>query len=510
MHKFVDIDPLLMEADVPQVKGASIFKKATLYLGRLWVETCNDLRYDLKPTRSWRAAARNFAWLIFTIWAMGTILFCFFFPLGLMRAVSWKDSFYDWNYCAPDGSFSLEPTNPWKPAWTFQITLGFGSLSFTQAKAIDIVWDVVVGRFGQTVLAYFSWISFSAYVRVSMEHAPITYRTFWTYFMQSEASFRATVRMIRDFTSRRGLGSRIAMVFMISTMIFVMAFPTLASAMTGYTAKTEAVIKLVNISQYGVRNNTPSNWTQISDHGYANPDPIELQSPTLDITIYDGKVNNKSFIYTPSNTTYTLPYIEENSVCQPATVNFQQTYQWGFSVLQLEVTLVLLTIWTFGTWYMWLDAHLSLTNRGKFEIPHGIKAVLYLADSIRNDFNDLGEEPGLFTDEELRKHAAEHLRGGKVMIQVSESQVDLSLRWGSWHWLKTNKLWASAFLIAIASSWWFCGNFVVVSTMGLATAANWKRKTRTVVAWAAFIVGIPVSLLVMSPGVFMLAMNSYV
>jgi hypothetical protein len=64
--------------------------------------------------------------------------------------------------------------------------------------------------------------------------------------MQSEASFRATVRMIRDFTSRRGLKSKIAMVFMIATMIFVMAFPTLASAMTGYTGKTEPVIKVVS------------------------------------------------------------------------------------------------------------------------------------------------------------------------------------------------------------------------------------------------------------------------
>lgn len=143
MHKFVDIDPLLMENDGPHTKGASIFKKAILYLGRLWIETCNELRYDLKPTRSWRVAARYFAWFIFTIWAGGMIFFCFFFPLGLLHAISLENAFFNWNYCAPDGSFSLEPTNPWKPAWTFQITLGFGSLSFTQAKAIDIVWDIV-------------------------------------------------------------------------------------------------------------------------------------------------------------------------------------------------------------------------------------------------------------------------------------------------------------------------------------------------------------------------------
>jgi hypothetical protein len=258
-----------------------------------------------------------------------------------------------------------------------------------------------------------------------------------------------------------------------------------------------------DISQYGIHSNTPSNWTQIDDYGYeTDSDPIELQSPTLNITIYDGKVNNKSFIYIPNNTTYTLSYIEENSVCQPATANSQQTYQWGFSVLQLEVTLVLLTIWTLGVWVMWLDAHLSLTTRGRYEVPHGFKAVLYLADSIRNDFNDLGEEPELLIDVELRKHAADHLRGGKVKIQVSESQFDFSLWRSSWHWLKTNKLWASAFLVALASSWWLCGQFVVVFTMWLATAAHWKRKTRAVVGWTAFVVGIPISLKATSPVVY--------
>lgn len=338
------------------------------------------------------------------------------------------------------------------------------------------------------------------------------------------------------------------MVFMIATMVFVMAFPTLASAMTGYTGKTELVIKVdgntqtpfrmlfrevkyiiqdgnrVNlsagfqvfserfsgtdyvedyISQYGIQKSTPSSWTQIDDYGFETDlDPIALQSPTLNITIYDGKVNDKLFIYIPNNTTYTLSYIEENSICQPAMANSQQTYQWGFSVLQLEVTLVLLTIWTLGVWVMWLDAHLSLTTRGRYEVPHGFKAVLYLADSIRNDFNDLSEEPELLTDEELRKYAADHLRGGKVQIQVSEYQFDFSLWLSSWHWLKTNKLWASAFLVALASSWWFCGQFVVVFIMWLATAAHWKRKTRAVVAWTAFIIGIPISLKATPPVVY--------
>lgn len=96
------------------------------------------------------------------------------------------------------------------------------------------------------MLAYYSWKVFSVQVRVSMENAPITYRTYWVTYLQSEASCRSIFRLIRDFTLKRQLQSKTAMVFMIATMIFVMAFPTLASAMTGYTANNVAVIKLVS------------------------------------------------------------------------------------------------------------------------------------------------------------------------------------------------------------------------------------------------------------------------
>lgn len=82
-----------------------------------------------------------------------------------------------------------------------------------------------------------------------METAPVTYRTFWTSFMRSDASLLSVIRLIRDFASRRGLRSKVAMAFMIITMVFVMVFPTLAGAMTGYTANNEAVIKFGNGTQ---------------------------------------------------------------------------------------------------------------------------------------------------------------------------------------------------------------------------------------------------------------------
>jgi len=47
--------------------------------------------------------------------------------------------------CKPDGSFSpyTDKYNWWSSDGFFQITLKIGSLTFNQAKAIDVVWDVV-------------------------------------------------------------------------------------------------------------------------------------------------------------------------------------------------------------------------------------------------------------------------------------------------------------------------------------------------------------------------------
>lgn len=71
------------------------------------------------------------------IWAAVLVFMCIFIP----RMSLDYDDFG--NHCAPDGSFRLESSSMWALTWFFQVVLGFGSLSFTAVKAIDVVWDVV-------------------------------------------------------------------------------------------------------------------------------------------------------------------------------------------------------------------------------------------------------------------------------------------------------------------------------------------------------------------------------
>jgi hypothetical protein len=100
----------------------------------------------------------------------------------------------------------------------------------------------LVGRGGQALVAYISWHVFTKYVTTSMEVTPITFGTYRTIFLPNGGLFFAIFHTIRDFVMRHSLHSKIAMVFMLYAMIFTFIYPTLASAMTGYSANVAAFI----------------------------------------------------------------------------------------------------------------------------------------------------------------------------------------------------------------------------------------------------------------------------
>jgi hypothetical protein len=95
-----------------------------------------DLARDLKATR-W---VRGFGWLGGVVWFLGLVG-------SLVVIVTGALTFFrsDGIACQADGTFRLDPRtySMWSSSGFFQITLGGGTLTFAQAKAIDIIWDVV-------------------------------------------------------------------------------------------------------------------------------------------------------------------------------------------------------------------------------------------------------------------------------------------------------------------------------------------------------------------------------
>ncbi|OTB15936.1 hypothetical protein K445DRAFT_22256 [Daldinia sp. EC12] len=146
--------------------------------------------------------------------------------------------------CMVDGTFVVNQNDYslWGISHFFNIGIGFGNFTFAEAKIIDISWDIVVGRGGQALMAFLSWNVFADYVTTSMEFAPVTFTVFSFIFLQDEPSFLLTLGMIRAFIFNRGLKSKLAMVFMVLTMLFIIAWPTVASAMTGYTTTSQAFV----------------------------------------------------------------------------------------------------------------------------------------------------------------------------------------------------------------------------------------------------------------------------
>lgn len=71
---------------------------------------------------------------------------------------------------------------------------------------------------------------------------PISYQTFYTIFMQRDASFMGLWYLTRDFCFQLPLHSKVAMIYMVATMSFILAFPTMAGAMTGYSRNSVSFI----------------------------------------------------------------------------------------------------------------------------------------------------------------------------------------------------------------------------------------------------------------------------
>ncbi|KAK3378805.1 hypothetical protein B0T24DRAFT_522841 [Lasiosphaeria ovina] len=226
--------------DPPQGLPAQSFKAFDVW-GPL-IGGSREAWRDLRAFKLHRAG-----WLLFFLWICLLVgLLALLSPLGSLN----KFALAPIAPCQLDGTFDIDPNsyNWWSPSQVFQIALGSGSLTFGQAKVVDVVWDISVGRLGQAIMAYFSWRVFADYVTTSIVDSPITYATFWIIYLYREPSLTSCFRLIRDFWRGHVLDSKCAMVFMLLTMFFLLSFPTLASAMTGYVMANRAYIRSTDLS----------------------------------------------------------------------------------------------------------------------------------------------------------------------------------------------------------------------------------------------------------------------
>ena len=161
------------------------------------------------------------------------------------------------NNCNANGTFTpnRSPTySLWDGSGLFEITLTWGKMTFSQAKAVDVVWDIVIGRGGQAIFLYVAFKVFTMTLSRTMEQDAVSYGTFEALAFTSP-TFVSPWILCRDFVSNRGPRAKAAVAWTIFASFFVLAFPTLNDTVSGYSTNMEAFLKdktgvLVPFSSY--------------------------------------------------------------------------------------------------------------------------------------------------------------------------------------------------------------------------------------------------------------------
>lgn len=216
----------------------------------------------------------------------------------------------------------------------------------------------------------------------------------------------------------------------------------------------------------------------------------DLESPPLNISIWAGKPKGP-FAYEDRLYDYEYFSTNDNAICQPVQEGNQQAYQWGFSILQLEMTLCLLALWTFGIYTAWATAHLRLASMGTaYKSPGNIQSTMSLADAVRKEFKEQNEkDANVLTKRELASYIKTDLGGGRVMVQSPPLVQRQSARKWIWMWVMANKGWTIAFALVSLSMVFYALTILIWLTMIFSVVAGWGRKTRYFVFFLSLVSG---------------------
>nr|XP_036575701.1 uncharacterized protein CTRU02_14351 [Colletotrichum truncatum]KAF6782312.1 hypothetical protein CTRU02_14351 [Colletotrichum truncatum] len=248
-----------------------------------------------------------------------------------------------------------------------------------------------------------------------------------------------------------------------------------------------------------------------------------LPAPTLNISAFyipepydevlygrnwtDPRTNSMPFLdkkrlaysYSPGNQTYSLNHIETYGSCQPVSEiaagndSVRETYQWGFSYIQLFVMTILLVLWTIGVSAMWLKAHMTMRMRGGCDKPMGFKGVLELAAAIQKQLQETN--PNDLSHDQLSEEIKKRLRGGSIQLEREEATAMYGLWKGLWGWVIERKWWFTTLLvfagfatliyISRSISWFFIPTAAVL----IAVVVGQSGKSRAMLTLACVILG---------------------
>jgi hypothetical protein len=199
--------------------------------------------------RAWSVPQDGFRRYFYDIWQPLTVLVLAACFTGSFFAVknpypSTEDLFY----CNADGNVQMLDAGDYQPFWDpdlfFTINLPTAdNLTFTEAKLIDAVWDLGVGRGGQIIAAVITYRVLRRSLTLVMESCTVSIPTVTSVCCQ-QINVWSSWHLLRDIfsqtSSRQFAGKRLSLngrrrlLMQLFACMYVLVFPTLTSVMTGY------------------------------------------------------------------------------------------------------------------------------------------------------------------------------------------------------------------------------------------------------------------------------------
>ncbi|KAL0260222.1 hypothetical protein SLS55_003906 [Diplodia seriata] len=323
------------------------------------------------------------------------------------------------------------------------VTLAFGTYNFEQAKWIDLAWDIGVGRIGQMCLVSISYVVITRSMLRAMETTAVPHRLF------SDISFLGpsssiTLWRVATVTPKSQLWKawkgRLFVITLI--MAYLIAFPTMVSAMTGYitTYSTRIEIEEASIDYYSdelpevvlVIGNCSvfnmSNGCHITGNlseGYEVVESGERFDAMVYISLSQAfdcesdpeaystcgtlDIGDKNVIIEPIDSmgittptmlslfsynkkVYGKQYIKENGQCQPG-----KEYHWGFSYQLLFIFAILNLLWAISLWSLWLS------TRGEYHVQTRYGSYRAAVDLVAVARATLGDKVEDMSNAEIEK-----------------------------------------------------------------------------------------------------------
>lgn len=130
----------------------------------------------------------------------------------------------------------------------FTLDFVFGSMTFAQAKVLDVAWDLIIGKGVQLFAWFISYMVFTNALLRAIERHPSPYRTFLNISLNGP-SLTSMLALIKDLARYRSRRTVALFLFLVLCIFYVLALPVILGAMTGYVSTSIPYVTLADAGQ---------------------------------------------------------------------------------------------------------------------------------------------------------------------------------------------------------------------------------------------------------------------